>query len=177
MTRFIPRRGAAIVAAAAVAAGLAGVGSATAASLIGSGDVINNSLKSKDVRNGTLKQKDLSKGVRTKLDAAGAPGPVGPAGPAGAPGAAGAPGLAEVEFVSSLEPASGVNKQAEVTCPAGKKAISAGGHITQPSPNARGSRACRVTADMTGAVAAADDNPDDGAEWSLTVSAVCAKVG
>jgi hypothetical protein len=177
MTRFIPRRGAALVAAAAIAAGLAGVGTATAASLIGSGDVANNSLKSKDIRDGTLKRKDLAKGVRTKLDAAGTPGPAGPAGPVGAAGAAGAPGLAQVELVTALEPASGVNKQAEVECPAGKTAISAGAHIGQPSPQRGWLKSVRVSADMSGAIAAADDNPADDAAWSLTVSAVCAKVG
>ena len=129
------------------------------------------------MRNGTLKQKDLVQGRPYEARGRGRPRPRRPGRPPGAPGAAGAPGLAGVEFVSALEPASGVNKQAEVTCPAGKKAISAGGHITQPSPDRAWLKSVRVTADMTGAVAAADDNPDDGAEWSLTVSAVCAKVG
>jgi hypothetical protein len=84
-------------------------GTATAATLIDSGDIQNdsvkskdirnNNLKSKDVRNGTLKSTDVRNGTLQREDLGfnvidGITGPRGPAGPAGAAGAQGPAGPA-----------------------------------------------------------------------------------
>lgn len=72
-------------------------GTATAATVITSKQIKNNSVTSADIKNGTLQKGDFKKGVLPSGAAgatgpAGAVGPVGPAGPAGTPGAKGETG-------------------------------------------------------------------------------------
>jgi hypothetical protein len=86
-------------------------------------DVKNNAITSLDILNGTLKAVDFAPGQLPV-------GPAGAAGPQGSPGAQGAPGLAAVEIVTvdSANSSTGV-KQADATCPAGKKVIGGGAHL------------------------------------------------
>lgn len=75
---------------------VSGGGIATAATLIDSSDVKNNSLRGTDVRNGTIACKDLSKGLQNRIcktwPPKGTPGAKGDTGAAGAPGAPGSQG-------------------------------------------------------------------------------------
>ncbi|WP_028057905.1 SGNH/GDSL hydrolase family protein [Candidatus Solirubrobacter pratensis] len=79
---------------------LALAGTATARSLIGSGDIRDNSVQGRDIRNGTITAADFSASLRSSIARPGAPGTpgppgvAGPAGPSGAPGPAGAAGPA-----------------------------------------------------------------------------------
>jgi hypothetical protein len=83
---LVKRAGALKTLAAVVATALlVGATTATAASLIGSAQIKNNSIQSKDVKNGTLKSADLAPGT-AKAGPAGPQGPQGPQGPAGTPG-------------------------------------------------------------------------------------------
>jgi hypothetical protein len=108
MTRLARLNPLFLVAVLALVLGLGGT--ATAAKLIGSKDVKNNSLTGADVKNGSIGAKDLSKAAKLELrgaagtaasgaagstgaaGATGSVGPVGPQGPAGPKGDQGAPG-------------------------------------------------------------------------------------
>lgn len=69
------------VAAGATIVGLVGAGAGWSAAQITSGDIANETIRSKDVKDGGLKIKDLSTKAVTQLK--GQTGPQGPAGPAG----------------------------------------------------------------------------------------------
>jgi hypothetical protein len=144
MINFLKRAGALkLLAAVAITALAVGATTATAASLIGSAQIKNNSVQSKDVKNGTLKKADLAAGL-TVAGAQGAQGPQGPQGPAGPKGvtgatgsagpvgpvgpagSTGASGLSGVEYVSADGPAG--TGDATAKCPEGKFAIAGGGH-------------------------------------------------
>jgi hypothetical protein len=83
-----------------------GATAATAQQLIGSGQVRDNSIRSKDVRNRTLTLRDLSPGTVAALRGrrgpqgpAGPQGAAGPQGPGGVPGAPGARGTTDIVYV------------------------------------------------------------------------------
>jgi len=102
---------------------LAAGGSATAASLVDSGDIKDNSIKSADIKDGTIKEKDLdeesvyNRDIKEKaitmsrlaettqdlINAKAAPGPAGPKGDTGAAGPKGADGVVNVYFDSDAE--------------------------------------------------------------------------
>ena len=115
-----------------------GASSATAASMISSAQVKDNSLTTKDIKNGSLTAADLSAAARAELK--GSQGPAGPAGATGATGATGASGVngvqgpaggfdpAKVTYIEG--PAVTIGPQAngsgKATCPAGAKVLSGG---------------------------------------------------
>lgn len=123
----------------------AGAG-ATASMMITGKQIKNNTVTTKDIKNRTLKAKDISLGAKKKLRGATGPagerGPAGPAGPAGATGAAGLPGLPGLSGFhvepGSLPIAGGISMVTaplSVSCPAGKKALSATASFTTPVGN------------------------------------------
>ena len=78
---------------------LAAVGTATAASLITSADIKNNTVQSKDIKNRTIQTKDMSGAAKRALKGNTGPqglqgpqGPIGPQGPAGTNGTNGTNG-------------------------------------------------------------------------------------
>jgi hypothetical protein len=175
------RPGAAMIVA-IVAVVMALAGTATAAGLITSSQIRDDTIVSADVKNRSLKLRDLSAGVQRSIKAsaepapagpAGLAGPAGPAGPTGPQGVQGAPGLAEVEIVSKTSPSNNIGKFRQVACPEGKTLIAPGATTAQGGFLS----AVRPTDGGGAALAAAADDPADGNPWSLTVYAVCAKVG
>jgi hypothetical protein len=109
-----------VLAVAAVSLLLA-AGSVSAASLIDSGDVKNNSLTGKDVKNRSLTKNDFRGSVRGPRGFRGAQGPQGPAGPSA---------LGGITVVYSGEVPYGptdVVQSAIAFCPAGQRVVSGGG--------------------------------------------------
>jgi hypothetical protein len=166
------RRPSAAMVVATIAVAFACAGSATAASLITSANVKNNSLKSVDVKNKSLKFRDLAPGARTQLK--GEPGEQGAKGEPGDGGAGGAAAISGYEQVSQATESNGSLKSLTVQCPAGKKALSAGASV--PVGSALISN-IRVSDDGNAATVAAADNPDNGNPWALTGRVVCADAG
>ena len=121
-----------------------------------------NAVTSAKVQNRSLLRADFAPGQLP----AGPAGPSGPAGPAGPPGVS---GIERVEFTSAIN--STASKTSTVTCPAGKRLLGGGGRLNPVLPQ----------------VALQQSFPDNdnvyrtsareivatGANWSLTVFAVC----
>ncbi len=149
-------------------------GTATAATLVTSSHIKNNTIRSADVRDRSLRLSDLATGVQRKLvTKATNAGPTGPAGPAGPAGPQGIPGLSQVEVVSAQSDASNAGKFVEVQCPQGKTMIAPGASISPTSS----ATLTAVRPEDGGAQAVATDDPDDGFPWRVTAYAVCAAVG
>jgi hypothetical protein len=91
-----------VLAAVAVGALVAGGGFATAAALIGSDDVQNNSLRSRDVMDGTLRCKDLREQLCSLVKAAGQKGDPGAKGDPGTKGDKGDKGDSGETRITSL---------------------------------------------------------------------------
>jgi hypothetical protein len=108
---------------AAIVAIVIGASSATAASMIGSSQVKDNSLTTKDIKNGTLSVADLSAAARASLK-----GNQGPAGPVGTQGPAGGFDPAKVTYVEGPEVsiAPGQTGNGVAVCPTGAKVLSGG---------------------------------------------------
>src|SRR5215207_5687119 len=87
-----------------------GASSATAASLIGSAQVKDNSLTTKDIKNGTLTMADMSVSAKAALQ-----NNRGPAGPAGAVGATGANGANGANGAQGIQGPAGGFDPAKVT--------------------------------------------------------------
>jgi hypothetical protein len=123
-------------------------------------------------------------------------GPMGPSGPAGQPGAAGpaGPGISDIgaPISNSTDSNDENQKSAVVFCPEGKRMITGGARITPSTGRvtitssvpflSSGSSGWSATANELVAQASTDPDPTpvnepDGFEWSLTVYAVCAKIG
>jgi len=147
---------------------LACAGSATAAGLITSKQVKNNSLTGGDVKNKSLKLRDIAPATRTALASGGSQGPQ------GNPGNDGAPGVSGYELVAEESASGNGIRTASVECPAGKKALSAGASVPVSSAHISN---VRVSDDGTKAIAAAYNKEGNATPWSLTVRAVCANVG
>ena len=125
-----------------------------------------NAVTSIKVRNGTLVRADFARGALLR-------GPAGPTGPAGPAGPAGPPGLSGVERVEVTTAANSTAlKTAGMPCPTGKRLLGGGARLNN----------------APAAVAIQQSFPDNdnifratgrevvatGANWSLTVFAVCA---
>jgi hypothetical protein len=125
-----------------------------------------NAVTSVKVRNGTLVRADFARGALLR-------GPAGPTGAAGPAGPAGPPGLSGVERVEVTTAANSTAlKSAQMPCPTGKRLLGGGARLNNAPP----------------AVALQQSFPDNdnifratgrevvatGANWSLTVFAICA---
>jgi hypothetical protein len=117
------------LAAIAATALLVGATTATAQSLITSGQIKNNTIRSKDVRNRALGLRDLSpaaiRSLRGRTGRPGAPGAPGAQGPVGPPGPR---GVSEIFYVDSpvVSVPPGAAETATATCPAGSSATGGG---------------------------------------------------
>jgi hypothetical protein len=116
----------------AVLGALIAVGSAGAAALIDSGDVVNGSLTGRDVRNSSLTGSDVKNKSLTKRDFRGSvrgprgfTGPQGPQGIQGPPGPVNTSGI-QVVTAASVTPA-GDFGSAIAFCPAGQRVVAGGG--------------------------------------------------
>jgi hypothetical protein len=123
---------------AVVAVVLAGVGSATAAQLITSAQIKNNSVTSNDIKDRSLLRKDFKSGQlpRGARGLRGAPGPQGAQGPQGLRGADGAPGrdgIVRLRYVLSPIGVSDGGEQGveEAVCPADAPNVLGGGVISE----------------------------------------------
>jgi hypothetical protein len=104
---------------------LVGATTATAASLITSADIKNNTIRGKDVGTGTLTLRNLSPStVRSLRARRGSPGPQGAQGVPGIPGATGAKGTTDIFYVdgaaATVNP--GDSGFSDAFCPAGSVA-------------------------------------------------------
>ncbi|MCP9487417.1 MAG: collagen-like protein [Gaiellaceae bacterium MAG52_C11] len=134
-------------------------------------DVKDNSLTSVDIHNGALKAIDFAPGQLT----AGAVGPAGPAGPQGPSGAQGAQGTSGLEIVSAVSATSSdVNRQVEISCPAGKKLVGGGAHIWDAATDVALDES--YPANPTTWRATAWEVNATGASWHLQAYAICANV-
>jgi hypothetical protein len=125
-----------VLAAIAATALLVGATTATAASLITSADIKNNSIRSADIKNNSIRGKDIRNRTITLRDLSrttirslrGQRGPVGPRGPSGLVGATGPRGTTSIFYVNS--PVVSVAPQdadsATASCPAGSSATGGG---------------------------------------------------
>ena len=130
--RFTPSP-AMLVALLALFLGAGGVG--YAATLIGSAQITNNSIRSADIRDGTIALKDLSPKARSVLRGAngargikGARGLEGPTGPVGPASLAGTPNV--VVRTDSASVADAALAQVSVQCNFGERAVGGGGGLT-----------------------------------------------
>jgi hypothetical protein len=171
---------------AALALLLSLTGTAVAAGLITSAQIQNNTVSSLDLRNNDVRSADLRNNTVASIDVLNgslkaidfAPGqlPPGPAGPAGAQGPAGpqgAPGLSGLEIVTAESPSnSAVNRQTNVSCPAGKQVVGGGAHVW----NAGGDVALDESypASATAWRATAYEVNATAANWHLVAYAICA---
>jgi hypothetical protein len=173
-------------------------GTATAASVITSAQIKNNSVTTADIKNKTIKAGDLNPTLQKQLKAGGKTGPAGPAGPqgpqgaqgaqgapgqqgakgdtgtAGKDGAAGSPGISGFQIVTSATADDSNTKDLEVECPAGKKAIGVTAGVSNASRANMGGT--QIKNSGTGVRAYASDNTGVVGDWTLVVSAHCAVV-
>jgi hypothetical protein len=109
-------------------------GSSYAALRVGSGQIVDNSVRSKDIRNNDVRSNDvknrslLAKDFKAGQLPAGQKGDAGPTGPTGAQGLPGVSGLVMVATASGAQD-SNSGKLAIATCPAGKRVIGTGAQI------------------------------------------------
>jgi hypothetical protein len=108
-------------------------GTATAAKLIGGGDIRNNSITTRDIRNRTLLPRDFRSGQLP----AGPRGRAGPAGPAGPPGSAGLSGLAYASHSAPLTAAGTADDEAYVVavCSAGRYPVGGNAYAVEATPS------------------------------------------
>jgi hypothetical protein len=121
---------------------LSAVGSATAAGLITSRQIKDNSLTSLDVKDRSLLSKDFrsgqlprgAQGPQGAPGSPGAPGPQGPPGPTGATGAPGRDGSPKLRYVSGPGTLTGPGDLAghEAACPQDAPYVVGGGVWSQP---------------------------------------------
>lgn len=133
---------------------------------VGTAQLKNSAVISAKVKNRSLLRADFASG---QLPA----GPRGPAGPAGPAGAAGPPGLSGVERVASTSDNNSVaSKTQTVTCPAGKRLLGGGARLDPILPQL----AIQTSFPDNDNVyrATAREVTATGANWSLTVFAICA---
>ena len=156
-------------------------GSSYAAISITGKQVRDGSLSGRDVRDRSLVAKDFKAG---QLPAGpqgpkGDPGAPGPAGPKGDPGATGASGLSDVEVVDTVSATDSTSpKWVFPQCPAGKRAIAAGGEVSPQAADLgkvilERARLHGSSAALVGAVEVAGANPGN---WTLTGFVTCAYV-
>jgi len=105
---------------------LVGTASATAASLVTSANIKDNTIRSKDVRNRTLTLRDLSRSTIAALR--GARGPQGLQGVPGAPDIPGPKGTTDIVYVDSpvITVGPGASAGTHAVCPAGSMATGGG---------------------------------------------------
>ena len=160
-------------------------------SSIAGADVKNESLTGGDVKNGSLLSQDFkagqlpagAQGPQGERGAQGEQGLPGERGPQGDRGATGGPGISGYEIVegSPTNSQPGGSKSAEVSCPSGKKVLSAymaGGSWTTNSGNHPAPPAQSVVLMGVGQTSATiyvgRNNLTDA--WGFTPGAVCATV-
>lgn len=173
-------------------------GSSYAALRIGSGQIVNNSVRSKDIRNNDVRSRDIRNFSLLAEDfqagqlprgPMGLPGPrgyTGATGPRGSTGSRGVSGLERVSMSSATDSTS--PKQVTATCPAGKRAIGAAGGLaggtgtsgTPPDATSEvviyrivPSPETTVPGDVT--VTAFEEDPY-GSNWQVEATALCADV-
>lgn len=124
-----------------------------------------NAVTSAKVRNGSLLAADFRSGSL----------PAGPAGPTGPTGPAGPPGLSGVERVEATSVHNSTPGRAvAIACPGGKRLLGGGARINPtPAPTTIGLQQSFPDNDNTFR-AYAREIVGTGANWSLTVYAVCA---
>lgn len=108
---------------------LVGTTSATAASLVTSANIKNNTVKSRDVKNRTLTLRDFAPStVRALRGRRGARGPQGTQGAPGAPGIPGPKGTTDIVYVDGpvITVGPGASAGTYATCPAGSMATGGG---------------------------------------------------
>ena len=119
-------------------------GSSYAALRVGSGQIVNNSVRSKDIRNNDVRSTDvrnrslLAKDFQAGQLPAGQKGDSGPQGQTGQQGPPGVSGLVRILTASGPQDSES-GKLATANCPAGKRVIGAGaeilGGVSGSSPN------------------------------------------
>jgi hypothetical protein len=176
---------------ACIALVVAFTGTATAASLITSKQIKNNSVTTKDVKNKSLRAKDFkpgdlppgpagARGATGPQGAQGAQGPQGPQGPRGLPGG---PGLSDLEQVSGFTPTdSNSPKELTLNCPPGKEAISVNYDIVGGKTGVAPDTLLEVVADQVTffggqAFVGAYETDATTETWSVGVGVLCARVG
>jgi hypothetical protein len=159
----------------AVLGALIAVGSAGAAALVDSADVVNGSLTGKDVRNSSLTGKDVKNKSLTKRDFRGSvTGPRGFTGPQGPQGPPGPTVLGQMVIVQSPQVFYGaeVVEDAVAFCPAGYRVVSGGGVNVADEQLA----ATEATGDRSGWFVIGVDLTADGGEY-IQAQALCAPTG
>jgi hypothetical protein len=168
---------------------LATAGTATAAHLVTSKDIKNNSIKSKDVKNGTLRGGDVradalggtqvNEAALGKVPSAGAAdtaaNATNAANAAALGGTAAAAHVRNVEHLSSSDAIGTNTKQTFVNCPAGKVVIGGGAQITGTEAPGAFLQTSRPIVNNTQWFAQAR-NPG-ATDFGLTATVICANVG
>lgn len=135
-------------------------------------------IKAKTLLARHFKPGQIPPGPAGPAGAAGAQGPAGPAGPTGAAGPQGPPGLSEYEVITASN--SVVNSQTNgvsANCPAGKKAVGAGGGASFFSINHGPVTASSVpSSDGTSWSFSMRTLEGFQTSWSVTVRVLCARV-
>jgi hypothetical protein len=130
----------------------------------------NNVVTSAKVANRSLVRADFAPGQLP----AGPTGPQGPAGATGAAGPAGPPGVSQIERVETTSPSnSAVTRSVSQACPTGKRLLGGGARVN--TPPLAGVAIQQAFPDNDNVYRAyAREITATGANWSLTVFAVCA---
>lgn len=129
-----------------------------------------NAVTTDKVKNGSLLKADFKAGQLPT----GATGPAGPAGPAGA---AGAVGISDYEIVSGASASgSGTVQGANVSCPAGKKAIGGGATTSVGAVGGPMIQRSRPFDNGGGWEATGVESAAYAGNWTTTAWAICAKV-
>jgi hypothetical protein len=170
--RFLSRRPspALVISCIALLIALGGTGYATVLQIprnsVGTVQLKNSAVTSAKVKNRSLLRADFASG---QLPA----GPRGPAGPAGPAGPMGPPGLSGVETVESTSDNNTINSKTQaMACPAGKRLLG-GGTRLNPILTQVAIQTSFPSSDNIYR-ATAREMTTTGANWSLTVFAVCA---
>jgi hypothetical protein len=129
-----------------------------------------NAVTSDKVKNGSLLKGDFKAG---QLPA----GPTGPEGPAGTAGAVGAVGISDYEIVSGASASgSGTVQGANVSCPAGKKAIGGGATTSVGAVGGPMVQKSRPFDNGGGWEATGVEASAYAGNWVTTAWAICAKI-
>jgi hypothetical protein len=173
---------------AVIAVVLASVGSATAARLITSAQIKNNSVTSKDIKNRSLLRRDFKPGqlLRGPQGPRGAQGLQGAQGPQGLRGAAGAPGrdgIVKLRYVFSPIGSSDGQVQGfeEAVCPPDAPNVLGGGVVTESTVTGQQAVNSSFPSDgaftgdpgRSGWFVAVDNNAAAGTELGFQAYAIC----
>jgi hypothetical protein len=168
-------------------------GTSYAVAQLGSGDIRDNSIRSRDVRDNSLgsgdihnrsllrrdfKRGQVPKGRRGKAGPRGSRGLRGKTGKTGRTGKTGAAGVSASTVVSKDSASDSNDKSATAQCPSGRRALGGGASLKSgPATNiALGSSAPSGNPASGWRASGLEVNGGTLEPWQLTVYAVCAKV-